>query len=221
MAELILPKPKIGKTDKETIQNLFDCIELMRKEFLNFARYIDSDNVTEINTNQTTVKSDKGTTQIKGPLLLMYDKQTIPILRLQMGYDPVLNKFVFQMYDAAGNLTLSENDAGEAVFAGNISTDKDAYVGKNLHLGPGGSSETRVIYFNDFMSILAKYEGGYVIQLNCGILDFIGNIHGEWEFSTAEFIDGLESHGYATQAYAQNYADSLMAQHISAYHSGT
>jgi hypothetical protein len=221
MAELNLPKPKIGKTDKETIQNLFDCIELMRKEFLNFARYIDSDNVTEINTNQTTVKSDKGTTQIKGPLLLMYDKQDPPMLRLEMGYDTVTSKFIFQMYDASGNLTLSENDAGEAVFSGNIATLKDVHIGNNLYLGDFTQQGVlKNIIFNDAASIYSYYlEGvGPAIAVNGAVFDIIVSVvyaAGNWFFNNAS-VFGLEDSGYAMR----EYVDNVMAQHIALFHSG-
>jgi hypothetical protein len=110
---------------------------------------LSSKNVKRIDTTETSVKSRDGETQIAGPLLMMYDKQTPPVLRLKMGYDAETGKFIFQMYDATGALTLSENDAGEAVFSGNIATLKDAYVGNNLYIGNMEAKSKTIYLFNN------------------------------------------------------------------------
>lgn len=120
MAQINLPNPQIGKTDKETIQNLFDAFYMMRKQFEHFSQFIDSDNVYEINTNITKVRSDKGTTVIKGPLIEMSDRQAVPALRLQMGFDTLQNKFVFEIYDPDGKKSVYLDENGTEVLDGKL-----------------------------------------------------------------------------------------------------
>jgi hypothetical protein len=210
---------------------------------------LDSTNVKRINTSETVIRSKDGETRIAGPLLLMYDKQVTPELRLRMGYDadsgkflfqlndvdgnntiglsdtgefllsgkPLISiydnqdpavlrmkmgydvsadKFVFQMYDASGALTMSLNDVGEAVFSGNIVTAKNAYVGDNLYLGDVGQAFTteKSIFFNGGVSI-SNYNDlyGYGLKVSCNTfrieaahidtdnIDFSGN----YDFSYA------------------------------------
>lgn len=129
MAELRLPKPKIGRTDKETIQNLMNAYDMLRKDLESFIQNIDSDNVTEINTNITRVRSNQGTTEIKGPLITMKDSQVIPTARLQLGYDKEQGKFVFELYDTSGNKTAYLDENGTEVLNGQLLI---TYLGKVL-----------------------------------------------------------------------------------------
>jgi len=214
--KLILEEPTINMSNKnDPISNaqLADMIGGIQSAINNWANNLlgnlDHMNVRRLYTNYCDIKSADGETVIDGPLLMMYDKQATPVLRLMLGYDSATSKFVFNMYDAAGSLTLTLNSSGEAVFAGNISTLKDAFVGNNLHLGAGGTSTTRVIYFNDYMNITAKADSGWVIQFNCGILEFIGTLRGEWGFSSAS-VTGLEDSGYATESWVtSNYQPKI------------
>jgi hypothetical protein len=100
----------------------------------------------------------------------------------------------------AGKITADQINGG-TITGVTINVNTDLNVGNNIHLGPAGTSDTRVIYFNDYMNITAKADNGWVIQFYCGILDFTGNVHGDWQFSTASRVAGLESHGYATQQW--------------------
>lgn len=113
MAELNIPKIRVGKTDKETIQNLMDAYEMLRKQLEFLIQNIDSDNVTEINTNITRVKSNQGTTEIKGPLLLMFDLGKH--LRRKEGLDTSTGLFTDEWYDEAGNRTAYIDSAGKLV----------------------------------------------------------------------------------------------------------
>lgn len=257
-----LPLPQMGKDDKETIENLYNAYFMLRKELEFLESHLDSENITSITTEHTRVMSERGETEIKGPLIIMKDKQGTPVLRLQMGYNPetekftfnmfdsagnntvtlsdtgqlvlsgkplfsmydnsgtlrlqmgfdtTINKFVFNMYDANGNLTLSENDSGEAVFAGNIQTSKDARVGKNLYLGSQGDNTPKTMYFNEFTYIKGSTGiAGTDIEIGCheiyftgifdGSISFIGNTN----FSNSS-VGGLENSGYYKLDYIQNW----------------
>lgn len=102
----------------------------------------------------------------------------------------------------------------DGTFGGNISTEKNAQVGGNLYIGKQNVSDTKRIWFNNYMSIEAKADGGWVIKFNCGILEFIGSLRGEWYFNNA-YVDGLENSGYAKQSDI----DEAIAAHIAQYHS--
>ena len=99
-------------------------------------------------------------------------------------------------------------------FGGNIKTDKNAYVGGNLFLGEQDVSVTKKIWFNNYMNIEAKADSGWVIKFNCGILEFLGSMRGEWSFNNA-YVSGLEYSGYVKQSDI----DSAIAAHEAAYHS--
>lgn len=84
--------------------------------------------------NRTFYVDSTGHVVLTGkPLIEMYGNSTT--LRLQMGYLASTNDFVFKMFDAAGNQSIYLNASGEAVFAGNVQTDKNAYVGNDLYVG--------------------------------------------------------------------------------------
>jgi hypothetical protein len=209
MSEFI---PQIGATTEDTVKMLLEQLTwVMRK--------LDSKNVKRIDTNETHIKSAEGETEITGPLLMMYDKQDPPRLRLKMGYDTATSKFIFQMYDALGNLTLSENDAGEAVFSGNIATLKDVHIGNNLYLGDRTQQGiSKNIIFNDAALIYYYFlEGvGPAIAINGAVFDIIVSVvyaAGNWFFSGNVY--GLESSGWAKTSDIS----TAIAQHVIAFHS--
>lgn len=129
---------------------------------------LDSKNVKRLDTNETVIKSADGTTEIQGPLLLQ--KDSAGTLRLKQGYDRASGEFVFNMYDDTGAQTIYLNSSGEAVFAGNVQTLKDAYVGKNIYLGDTETLEAKSIQFynsgSDFTSITMDTEGSLDITAN-------------------------------------------------------
>lgn len=214
MALIQLPMPKEGKTLQETVKNLYDAYYMLLKEIKNgFAYALDSENVTEINTNITTVKSDKGTTQIKGPLLLMYDKQTPPVLRRKIGYDPESTKFVDEWYNPAGELTAYIDTNGKLIVvdgefkgtldigsgnftvdaSGNVSAKTNFHVGNDIYLGNQTDQlNTKTVYFNDQARIIGDWEriliSAQVFELSAA---WVG---GDWNFSGN--VSGLENSGY-------------------------
>jgi hypothetical protein len=122
-----------------------------------FTSRLGSQNVKRLDTNETVIKSADGETQISGPLLLMYDKQNPAVLRLKMGYDAATSKFVFNMYDNSGNLTLTLNDLGVAKFSGSIETTQDATVGKNLYIGNTGDvGVSKFLIFASMIGLMSE-----------------------------------------------------------------
>jgi hypothetical protein len=103
MAEFKIKDPQMGSNDKETIKNLYDTVCRLRKELEFFSQHLDSENVTEINTNETVVKSNKGYTTIDGPMILMYDIGKH--VRRKEGLDTESGNFTDEWYDADGNRT--------------------------------------------------------------------------------------------------------------------
>lgn len=120
---------------------------------------------------------------------------------------------------------------GGAIYGGtitgtNITSTNDLYVGTQESI-----TETKRIYFNNYMNIEASSDVNWVIKFNCGVLDFEGNIKGDWNFGTAGcYVSGLENHGYAkqswvasqgytTETYVSQALATWMTSHIEQYHS--
>jgi hypothetical protein len=102
-------------------------------------RNLDHTHVGRLYTEYCDIRSAAGETVIDGPMLKMYDKQVTPVKRLQMGYNSIDSDFNFTMYNKNGNATIYLNSSGEAVFAGNIETGKNAYIGNDLYIGSTGT----------------------------------------------------------------------------------
>lgn len=115
MALLRIPGIREGKDIEQLLQNVLDAYARMSRELENFSRYIDSDNVTQLNTQYTKISSDRGETEIQGPLLIMKDKQGTPVIRLKMGYDKDSTDFVHQLMNATGDITVSLDSSGNLV----------------------------------------------------------------------------------------------------------
>lgn len=81
-------------------------------------------------TNLCTIMSANGKLTIENSLITMQDENNI--VRFECGYKN--GKYVFCLYDAAGEQNVYINDSGEAVFAGSINTKKDTTVGSRLNL---------------------------------------------------------------------------------------
>lgn len=81
-------------------------------------------------TNLCTIMSANGKLTIENSLITMQDENNI--VRFECGYKN--GKYVFCLYDAAGEQNVYINSSGEAVFAGSINTKKDTTVGSRLNL---------------------------------------------------------------------------------------
>jgi len=108
-----LPKVKAGATEAETIKNLIGAYQELCRVMEAFMPYIGSENIPFLTTEDTIIRSDRGETEIKGPVLTMYDKQTVPVLRLQMGYDAVSLDFIYRLMNAAGDVTVNIDSNGD------------------------------------------------------------------------------------------------------------
>jgi hypothetical protein len=74
---------------------------------------LDSKNVKRLDTNETVIKSADGTTEIVGPVLVMKDNsgQT----RLMQGLDKATSTFLFQLLNAAGDITVNVDSNGDLI----------------------------------------------------------------------------------------------------------
>lgn len=162
MALFASSMPKIDMNDiPRAVRRLYDYVYQLREELEYVAMNLDSDNVTEILTNITKVKSEDGTTEIVGNTLKQTDgKRT----RLIMGYDKASKQFRYEMYDATGQKTIYIDDNGEAVFAGSVNTSKDIYVGNNIYMKPEDLKNSKGIYFTQDDSITYGELAGMRIQ---------------------------------------------------------
>lgn len=99
-------------------------------------------------TNLCTIMSANGKLTIENSLITMQDENNI--VRFECGYKN--GKYVFCLYDAAGEQNVYINDIGEAVFAGSINTKKDTTVGSRLNLqttkNAGESQEPAINFIN-------------------------------------------------------------------------
>jgi hypothetical protein len=93
-------------------------------------QHLDSSNVTKLDTNRTTIRSQLGETVINGPLLVMKDKQPTPVIRLQMGYDPTSLDFIFNLMNAAGDVTVNIDSSG------NLTVERGTFKG-SITIGTG------------------------------------------------------------------------------------
>jgi hypothetical protein len=111
-------KPGLNETMEQKVKNLCNAyVEVMEQLTFLFGS-LDSKNVKRLTTEYTKISSDRGETTFDGPLITMKDKQIVPIVRLQMGYDPVSQRFTFKMMDTKGNKTLSMSDLGQILLSG-------------------------------------------------------------------------------------------------------
>jgi len=95
-------------------------------------QHLDSSNVTRLDTSRTVIRSNAGETQIDGPLLVMKDKQGTPVIRLLMGYDSASLDFVYQLMNAAGDITVDIDSSG------NLTVERGTFKG-SITIGTGNN----------------------------------------------------------------------------------
>jgi len=95
-------------------------------------QHLDSANVTKLNTSRTVIRSNAGETTIDGPLLVMKDKQGTPVIRLLMGYDSASLDFVYQLMNAAGDITVDIDSSG------NLTVERGTFKG-SITIGTGNN----------------------------------------------------------------------------------
>jgi hypothetical protein len=100
-----------GATTEDTLVMLIERLNWIMQK-------LDHGNIKRLYTEYCSIRSEEGETQIVGPLLNMYDKQTVPVLRLQQGYDPISGDFVFNLFDKDGNNTVYLSSEGQFQLTG-------------------------------------------------------------------------------------------------------
>ena len=160
MADFIFSMPD-GEEPADTLIKLYKTLTVM---FSN----LDSKNVKELLTGKTKISSGDGLCEIDGAKIIMRDKSGEE--RLNIGADENGN-FVFILKNTDGDEALTLSSDGEAVFSGDIKTEKSAEVGNSLYLGRNDKSiGKKVLQFyddetNDLEKVrieAVKDEKGYV-----------------------------------------------------------
>lgn len=207
MALLTSSMPRMDMTDiPRAVRRLTDYVYQLREELEYVAMNLDSDNVTEILTNITKVKSEDGTTEIVGNTLKQTDTKKT---RLIMGYDKVHKQFKFEMYDAAGQKTIYMDDNGEAVFAGSVNTSKDIYVGNNIYL-KADSPDSKGVYFTQNNNITygeiagMRIKSEKAIQIDSDKNILIQAVDGDFQVVTYNGNAILPNNSYLGIAAASN-----------------
>lgn len=145
-------------SDNKDLTYIYDYLIKISRELNDMLYHLDSDNIRQILTDRVEVRSEDGTTEIKGNMIRQTDNYQT---RLLLGYDINTGKFRFAVYDADGNLAIYMDDNGDAVFTGNvtgstitgseinggtingaeinggtITVDTDIHVGKYMYMKP-------------------------------------------------------------------------------------
>lgn len=198
MADFLIENPQ-GAEVEDTLIKLYKTLSVM---FSN----LDSKNIKSIETGKTKIASENGWCEILGSQIIMRDKNGVE--RLKMGSDGAGN-FVFVLKNSFGGDSLSLSSGGNAVFSGDVKTDKNAEIGNILYIGKNDESEgEKLIKFydgegNDMKSVkirAVKDEDGYV-NLNIvsekiilstleGVCDSNGNSFVTTNFTPYVEIDG-------------------------------
>ncbi len=194
-------------------KELLTQISKMTKTLNFMLQNMDSDNVTRLNTDRTSIASADGETIIEGPILKMYDAQATPILRLEMGYDEDTSSFIFALKDELGNDVISLSTGGVVDIGGATSSEIASTVtnfeGRNDRLSTAPASPT----------ILS--DGSAIDHtINTG---GSSNMSFEWEFTgsgDAYDIDGFKIYMYSStsaSAYTFGATPSAEKQYIVDY----
>ena len=200
MADFIFSMPN-GEESADTLIKLYKTLTVM---FSN----LDSKNVKELSTGKTKISSGDGLCEIDGAKILMRDGSGV--CRLEMGSDEGGN-FVFTLKNESGDDTLNLSSSGEAVFSGDIKTEKSAEVGNALYLGRDDESAgKKLLQFyddetNDIKKVRIEAEkdaSGYVslkivadkitISTLSGVEDGYGNSFVTTSFKPYVEIDGVK-----------------------------
>ena len=84
-----------------------------------FTKHLNSKNVQRLDTNETMISSNGGTTKITGPILIQKDGNGTT--RIMQGYDAATDTFIYALFNASGDQTIGMNsETGNATFTGDI-----------------------------------------------------------------------------------------------------
>jgi hypothetical protein len=136
-----------GKTQyvtQDEMSNYAMQVNRWGNEFLN---NLNHQNVRRLYTDYCEVKSADGKTVLDGPTLTMYGDDDVHV-RLFAGYASSTNNFVYALNSSDGDNEFYVS-GGQAFFAGNVKTDKDAIVGNNLYIGSTDGLGKQIIMYNN------------------------------------------------------------------------
>jgi hypothetical protein len=122
-----------------------DGILRLQKDLNHMFYHLDDKNVRRLYTEYCEIKSEKGETEIDGPLLIMKgDPGTTnsTTIRVKMGWDKASSEFVFNLYGQDGTPSVELDSTGDAVFKGSINTADDIYLGNRVFVGWQGTTST-------------------------------------------------------------------------------
>lgn len=174
MADLLLTQTMDGFSDTES---MMESLVKLQKSLNWMLTHLDSQNIQSINTNQTKVQSEDGSTAFDGAQLRMTDGDGTLRAVLGKNTDGV---FEFQLYDTGGNLILQLGDTGQAVFSGEIKNSK--IEGSSIRIAPAhfqnyillkndGDEDTLALYYEN------ECVGGLRILPSGGMEIFGHQIH--------------------------------------------
>lgn len=142
-----------------------------------FTKHLNSKNVQRLDTNETVITSNDGTTEIKGPILVQKDGNGT--VRLMQGYDAATDTFVYALFNATGDQTVGINSEGNAKFTGDIIASR--------FFGPTETSASMIIGGSSNLADFRLFRGGddpdddapiYLIFDNLGTLEFFTSPNG-------------------------------------------
>ena len=147
-------EPNLNDSLEKRVKDLTNAYIDVMQQIRYLLGTLDSKNVKRLATEFTKISSDRGETTFDGPLITMRDKQTTPVVRLQMGYDPASGLFVFKMYNTAGDTTVSLDSNGDQI------VERGTFKG-SITIGTGDNvfkADSNGIYLGDAVFADAPFK---------------------------------------------------------------
>jgi hypothetical protein len=163
-------EPNLNDSLEKRVKDLTNAYIDVMQQIRYLLGTLDSKNVKRITTELTKISSDRGETEILGPLIVMKDKQAVPIVRLQMGYDPASGLFVFKMYNATGDTTVSLDSNGDQI------VERGTFKG-SITIGTGDNvfkADSNGIYLGDATYADAPFKVSMAGAAEASNLDITG-----------------------------------------------
>jgi len=156
-----------------------------------FVSHLNSKNVKRLDTNETVVSSNDGTTTITGPILIQKDGDGVT--RLMQGYDSATDTFIYALFNASGTQTVGINSTGNATFTGDI-------IGSTIQTAADGNARIELT-----SSGLASYNASDELQGISILLGTFGFSEIQFYNENSLLVGGL---GYDSIGAVTLYSDS-------------
>jgi hypothetical protein len=163
-------EPNLNDSLEKRVKDLTNAYIDVMQQIRYLLGTLDSKNVKRLATEFTKISSDRGETTFDGPLITMRDKQTTPVVRLQMGYDPASGLFVFKMYNTAGDTTVSLDSNGDQI------VERGTFKG-SITIGTGDNvfkADSNGIYLGDATYADAPFKVSMAGAAEASNLDITG-----------------------------------------------